>query len=594
MAITHDPATSRLDPDSCGVHEIHGPTRPVQTPGFLRTWFASSADLRSTADTNDTQSGIHWFTPTSVILLFILGTTSAIAHHLHYNALHHTTVGTGAEQRWALWIGSGLSFFTKVTLTAALGISRTQWVWLTLRKKWLTLRGIDAVFGVTSDPTYFTNAMMLRRAKAATIMAISMWMIPIAAILTPGTISVATFPQTDSIPCSVRSLRFPFDRESTATILNNSSLALNLTVIPVGYWVGDKQPWTHNLVQRTLKLSAYTGLISRAHDLPPMGSPSLTTVNNKCGANCSYTVEFLGPSVSCTPFTSWSTVPWQNESQFLQDAFYVATVPNSTEFHILVGVVPDGEPVRPIILTCRSSVAHYTVQHTVMERSFLEPIITKVKRTTLPGFQEYPQYPDTSYFGQSSLMKELGALASGYFMDGYAYTSEIEFTPVQEVILHDRTNVGVALENMAHRMVVSLLGSDLQLDGTPYVLDVTATQQTDCRTTKQIVRYVYSARTLIVVYALAVACALITTLAGFFALGQNGMASTKTPSSMIRTTRNPTLDECIVGQYTLGGDTMSDELEKVQLRFGALRADEKGSVHYALGVRGEISMIKRD
>lgn len=88
-------------------------------------------------------------------------------------------------------------------------------------------------------------------------------------------------------------------------------------------------------------------------------------------------------------------------------------------------------------------------------------------------------------------------------------------------------------------------------------------------------------------------CALVITVAGFFALWQNGMASTQTPSDMIRTTRNPTLDECIVGQNTLGGQAMSDELEKLELRFGTLRTD-KETTHFALGIRGEISPIKRD
>lgn len=128
MSTTNDPALSRLDPDSNAFDEIPVRTNPVQTQGFLRTWFASSADLRSTADTNNVEWGIYWVTPASVILLFVLGTMSAIGHHFHYSALHGTIVGTEIEQRWASWIGSGFSFFTKVTLTAAIGISRTQWV----------------------------------------------------------------------------------------------------------------------------------------------------------------------------------------------------------------------------------------------------------------------------------------------------------------------------------------------------------------------------------------------------------------------------------------------------------------------------------
>lgn len=273
MATTDDPAMSPLDPGS-DVDEIHDRTHPAQPYGILRTWLASSADLRSTANTNDVQWGIHWSTPASVILLFILGTTSAIGHHLHYDALHGTKVGTEAQQRWAFCIGSGLSFFTKVTLTAALGLSRTQWVWLTLRKKWLTLRGIDAVFSVTSDPTYFLNTLMLKRAKAATIIAITMWMIPIAAILTPGTISVDRFPETTDIPCSVGSLQFPFDHNSTAILQAGSDLAPYLPIVHIAEWYDDlfkdagpakAGTMVTYTVMRRLLVSAYTDSIARCY-----------------------------------------------------------------------------------------------------------------------------------------------------------------------------------------------------------------------------------------------------------------------------------------------------------------------------------------
>lgn len=597
MPISNDPALSRLDPDSNAFDEIPGRTSPVRTQGFLRTWFASSADLRSTADTNDVEWGIHWVTPASVILLFVLGTLSAIGHHFHYAALHDTRVGSETQQRWASWIGSGFSFFTKVTLTAALGISRTQWVWLTLRKKWLTLRGIDAVFGVTSDPTYFTNALMLKRAKAATIIAISMWMIPIAAILTPGTISVDQFPDTRTFPCSVGSLRFPFDHNSTAIIRSKLDPASILPIVDVAVWSEGLVPPVVRVsqpVMRTLISSAYTGSIGRAISLPAAGSPSATTVGEKCGANCSYNIEFLGPSVTCTPFTSWKTVRWDNESMFMLERTYYGDAAGNNTDSILLGIRSRKEPAHPIIIKCRSSTARYNVEYVVVERNFLEPKITKVEPNVLAGLQATAKYPDPTYLSQAVLMYAFSKVLYGGIQTGYGTTTAMTLTPLVEIMTKRPMDMGTAVEQLGHKMVVSLVASDLLLDGSAFLLDVTATQDTMCTTTTYNLLYVYSARTLILVYALAVACALVTTLAGFFALRQNGMASTQTPSSMIRTTRNPTLDEAIVGNYTLGGNTMSDEMEKMELRFGALRADAKGSVHYALGVRGEISPIKQD
>lgn len=466
---------------------------------------------------------------------------------------------------------------------------------MTLRKKWLTLRGIDAVFGVTSDPTHFMNPLMLKRAKAATIIAVSMWMIPIAAILTQGTISVEPFTNRKDIPCNVGSIRFPYDLNSTAIIRAERDLASALPIVDLAVWdefIPEVAP--SQRVMRTLILSAYSGSIGRAISLPPAGSPSLKTVGEKCGANCSYTIEFLGPSVNCTSYTSWDNVRWSNASDFMQGSNYYSHHSTITQNGIILGVLSQEEPIHPIVFRCRTWTARYSVEYVVVERSFLEPKITKVEPIVLEGFQSNPYYGDTPYLAQLVLIKALGRVLNGEIRHGYKATTDIELTPLARNMTSNPTEIGSAVEQMGHKMVVSLVGSDLLVDGSAYVLDITATQDTMCTTTNYNLLYVYSASTLILVYSLAVACALVTTVAGFFALRQNGMASTQTPSSMIRTSRNPTLDEAIVGNYTLGGNTMSDELEKMELRFGALRADAKGTVQYALGVRGEISPIKRD
>lgn len=155
-------------------------------------------------------------------------------------------------------------------------------------------------------------------------------------------------------------------------------------------------------------------------------------------------------------------------------------------------------------------------------------------------------------------------------------------------------NIGPGIKHIAQMMIVSMIAFDFVIQGEQEVLNIAAIQETNCTRTQDIVRYVYSARTLIVVYGLAVACALVISIAGFIALGHNGMASNRNVSAIIRTTRNRTLDDCIVGGDSLGGNIMSTELEKVELRFGALNEGKSGTAPFALGVKGEISRIKRD
>lgn len=447
---------------------------------------------------------------------------------------------------------------------------------------------------------------MLTRAKAVTIMAIAMWMIPIAAILTPGTISVGTFPRNETVPCSVRSLRFPFDSNSTASILAGSDIAKDIHIEVMTEWYDDPfvletQPRVSNEAMRLLRLSSFTGSVARPVDLPPVGSPSITTLGDKCGANCSYTVTFTGPAINCVNFTSWSSTGWQNGSDFIRGTFYyslayynITDVAFNSSGPIYVGVLSLGNPRSPIVFRCQASTAQYTVVHTIEGRRFLEPVITRVESIKLPFFQEIPVYPDRTYLAHEGLLNALGRTLEGYLHTAAGYSAEVALTPVMNDIISNPVNVGHAIEQMAQKMVASLVASDVMLNGSVFALDVTAIQQTNCTKTKTIVLYVYAARTLVLVYGLAVVCALVMSVAGFFALGQNGVASKQNISSIICATRNRTLDNCITRSDTLGPNKMSQRLRQVELRFGALRTTEKRTSSFALGVEGEIYPIKRD
>lgn len=565
-------------------------TRPVKKHGFIRTWLATSTDLRPTGDPTSIEWGIHWYTPVSMLLLLFMGVAAAITHHLFYSFLHNTTVGGEFQQRWTLWIGSALGFLTKVTLTAALGISRTQWVWLMLRKKWFTLDMIDSLFGIVSDPTLFFTWKTIRQAKVATVMAIAMWMFPLAAILTPGTISVRTVAREETVPCSVPSLLFGFDHSSTAT---TPAWGVDITVTDIWSWDDENESIRHqNRFNPALSLTAYTGTITRLPDLPPVDSPSLTTLGAKCGANCTYTVQFLGPTMTCAEFTAWNDTEWRNSSTYMESNLLRAVSNPAARGSFLVGIELRDTTNHPrVVFGCKSSTANYTVQHIIQDRRFQEPVITKFETVDLPTFEPYPVYPNTAYLPTFGLYRTIFRILDGTLIANGASNSESVNTLLMGDIYTNPSNVGKAIEQLAQRIIVSMIAFDLVYKGRKNVLNFNAIQETQCKTTENVVRYVYSPQSLLLVYGIAVACALTASVAGFIALRRNGMASTKTVSAIIRTTRNRTLDECIVGGDCLGGNVLSSGLDKVELRFGALRT---GNAPFALGVRGEIYPIKRD
>lgn len=392
-------ATARHDSDPTSEVLLDHKT-PATKIGFFRTWFATSADLRPTPGSDTVKWGIHWYTPVTIVGLLLLGIASASGHHLFYSQLHRTPVGDFNRQRWVFWIGSSLGFLTKVSFTAVLGISRSQSVWVTLRRESMTIGGIDALFGAGTNPTCFINFNMLRKAKFATAIALMMWMFPLTAILTPGTISVKTVPHPSTHPCTVRTLRFPFDQDSTAKVQITGAGVEGVKIYYVGTWNIEKTMYWDTQVERVYTLASYGGNIRRAPDLSSSTNqlPSDIALAPICDQHCTYTVQFLGPSLSCTNITTWSTteIPWSNALDFICTNEYRGE--RSRETH----TTPIGANTpTPTAVQCRSSITRYTVQQVIENLRFNAPKILAAE--TSPQIVPPAEYPDPKYIPNAIL-----------------------------------------------------------------------------------------------------------------------------------------------------------------------------------------------
>ncbi|KAH0526265.1 hypothetical protein TsFJ059_009611 [Trichoderma semiorbis] len=158
---------------------------------------------------------IHWRSPTSMIGLFIGATGAAVAHHLYYDSVDGTEVVIVQEewtleavrnsQEWKLRFGAGLAFLAKAMFAASAIVAYEQRAWLTARNKAVTVAGLDAMFSAAQSPLSFFSVDFLRRAKAGAIMALLVWCIPLAAVITPGTLAVipTTVSTSKSFPVPV-------------------------------------------------------------------------------------------------------------------------------------------------------------------------------------------------------------------------------------------------------------------------------------------------------------------------------------------------------------------------------------------------------
>lgn len=107
--------------------------------------------------------------------LFLAGVACAIGHHFHYASLDGTAVDTEVSQQWAIRIGTGLAFLAKTCLTASVGVAYTQRLWVTVKKKPISLGNLDNVFSLTTDPLSFLSFEVLFSAKMLCLLAASMW-----------------------------------------------------------------------------------------------------------------------------------------------------------------------------------------------------------------------------------------------------------------------------------------------------------------------------------------------------------------------------------------------------------------------------------
>lgn len=111
---------------------------------------------------------IHWQTPTLIAVLFIGGLLGPVGHHVFYTKLHGQAA---TDELKMIRYGTALAFFVKATLVGCVILCYRQRIWYTFRRKALTSRAIDGMFGATEDLSHFFKWEMLKAGKLTAFMA---------------------------------------------------------------------------------------------------------------------------------------------------------------------------------------------------------------------------------------------------------------------------------------------------------------------------------------------------------------------------------------------------------------------------------------
>ncbi|KAG5751776.1 hypothetical protein H9Q69_006083 [Fusarium xylarioides] len=542
---------------------------------------------------------VHKLTPVLMTGSLFLGLVLAIGHHLYYHYLDGRIIKSQNQQEWFLRVGTGIAFLARALLSAAVGFAYTQILWRTLRSKSVTIEGVNSLFGVLHNVWDFTAWELWTAAPALAAVAIIAWALPLIAVITPATVTV----QVSDRP-NITVVDAPIPLLDYNNMLNFAQFT---GVGGVGYYAPS------SYVSRVLLSVASLGSILTF----PAPFP-----------NSSYSVDFYGPSISCsTPrnatFAKLLAEAVKNETCCGNSAGYIGFVPstntvNSTEEgYALAGlrgamnyslissqstidetansinasrlfvVVPDMPASNTTIsyimanksIECALYNSSYAVNFTFENGQ--QNITYKSKR--LNGVRSSDaglnRDKDDDRFNAAvayiALMDSLGKLLLGNLGISHYGVMQPTQTQIMSSILMDAKEMqvlaGVNAATDRPEVPDSVIGNISMANALEQQNDTAASHGNITYLTTQIA-FSYEPRNLFIAYGLGLLASLVIVIIGLLCIKSASASYATTFSTILRTTRNPDIDTIVPAAETSGAEPLSKQLGDTRL---VLRRQER-------------------
>ncbi|KAK7188218.1 hypothetical protein DPSP01_001762 [Paraphaeosphaeria sporulosa] len=288
---SYEPVRSSLPPTDSRTMSLYS----THSLGYHKTKDQEAQQLVDRRAGEIAEWKVHWITPVLMIALFVAGVAAAVGHHFFYLSLEGKPA---TDQLIMVRYGTALAFFVKSALVGSIVMCYRQRIWHTLRTRALTIAGIDGLFSATEDPTqFFYNGEMMINAKIATVMAICSWLIPIASVLSPGSLTsemTVLKNATDLCP-QVATLNFAkeakFDFRGESSYVGSSLVYYNTTNFE---GEGDFFDYYDRPSQNAKRL-----VFASMYLKEPAANTNASI--NSCGEgfNCTYEINFEAPGYKC-------------------------------------------------------------------------------------------------------------------------------------------------------------------------------------------------------------------------------------------------------------------------------------------------------
>ncbi|QDS72737.1 hypothetical protein FKW77_003922 [Venturia effusa] len=221
------------------------------------------------------RQGIHWKAPSIMISSLLLGLAFILGHHFFYQSLHHTPTGGAVfEQQINTGIGTAFAFIVRMFLVIAIGTAYWQLFWHQVKARPTPVAQLDTMSSILGSVLEFFSIRTMVRFPLMAFMAAIIWLIPLAVIFPPASLTVELSP-TPLITMRNLSIGVPdFNKNQFAQLLSNGNNAGS---------------WTIFGGARAKVMQIANSVASRGQVLDfPAPSP-----------NSSYQIAFMGPALQC-------------------------------------------------------------------------------------------------------------------------------------------------------------------------------------------------------------------------------------------------------------------------------------------------------
>jgi hypothetical protein len=277
---------------------------------------------------------VHWQAPTVIILAFIAGLAFAISHHVFYLNLDGQPVDNHLfDQQTNLAAGHTFAFLVRACLCVAIGISYWQVFWGMLLRDTFAISHVDALAGSLGSILDMVNFGAMMNRPALVVLALLSWLIPLASILPPATLSVQTTMATEFAYLHMPVPRFVYTMASTYDQFNAPGVVMlpdgSTTEMGAGTQVTYYTRPTRHL-SRLVTSTAFRGALPFQQTFHPNSTYNLTFTapSMQCQSAAIDILEDFNKATNCTFAARKSPESRPTECDNL--ITYISWVPNAT------------------------------------------------------------------------------------------------------------------------------------------------------------------------------------------------------------------------------------------------------------------------